>query len=822
MISYLNIKYCYLFLLFSFFTSIQTIEYYTHPIKIVIDKANLNINNLSHKKILSYLNNSIEILSKIINTIDTPKVYITPDLLKGKCKLNKQISNMTRFTSDLIILPIFEKIRNPDNENKNFRTFLCELNPSLKRNPNIALFIINKNINMHALTNTPEKKYEFNLEIFKNLLDCLGLNFGFRIKTKQARNNYFETPLYLINNSFSYNSLLKLYKLSNKSLPKRNVNEIGLFYDPFWPEELIIKDFRSQEIDIKYDMSETSFNLLKDLNYYTLAECDMIFDNKGKCHRIDQKCITKKEFDKNYYLKYGIHNKRIICYFSDKNNLLNEQCGNKYGFLLNEVIDYSPFIKKKIVNNIKTKEIPELLNYDEIELKLFIPSRKCHSNMPRTVYFRRDYNADFFNLNDISLSEENRRFFITYEIYEDLYYNKDLLIIAQFNGFIRSFLNFGNHNLFIYKLKEEFLKENKDEIKFNKFQKISNFVGNDIFSEKDLLYNIYKNQKKKFVNDYNYMEETFIYPEEVKAINNYFYNYQIDKNNLWLVKPKNNFSGNPIHFFKSLKYESNNFIITKYITNPHLIKNRKYIIKVFALISGIKPLRIYLNNEGIIKLAIENFSLEKSSLNNKNIHITSKEEDKVFDFPVKNNKNLKNKMYFKEYKKYLKKNDINFSEIKEKINDIIIKTIISGYDYLLSKLDEYNLNDRNFFNLLGFDLLIDTNYEVHLLDVDNKPNLHIQDKGDKFIKEKIYVDTLNIVGIIPFSHDEKEEPLDDIYVYNDHIEEAVDYAFCELTRPRGNFELIFPLKNNIDKYSKFISNNKENMKLWEKIKNDDE
>ena len=106
--------------------------------------------------------------------------------------------------------------------------------------------------------------------------------------------------------------------------------------------------------------------------------------------------------------------------------------------------------------------------------------------------------------------------------------------------------------------------------------------------------------------------------------------------------------------------------------------------------------------------------------------------------------------------------------------------------------------------------------------MDNKPNLHIQDKGDKFIKEKIYVDTLNIVGIIPFSHDEKEEPLDDIYVYNDHIEEAVDYAFCELTRPRGNFELIFPLKNNIDKYSKFISNNKENMKLWEKIKNDDE
>jgi len=43
---------------------------------------------------------------------------------------------------------------------------------------------------------------------------------------------------------------------------------------------------------------------------------------------------------------------------------------------------------------------------------------------------------------------------------------------------------------------------------------------------------------------------------------------------------------------------------------------------------------------------------------------------------------------------------------------------------------------------------------------------------------------------------------------------------CELTRPRGDYELIFPLKNNIDTYKKYFANinTKENEIFWKKIK----
>ena len=43
---------------------------------------------------------------------------------------------------------------------------------------------------------------------------------------------------------------------------------------------------------------------------------------------------------------------------------------------------------------------------------------------------------------------------------------------------------------------------------------------------------------------------------------------------------------------------------------------------------------------------------------------------------------------------------------------------------------------------------------------------------------------------------------------------------CEFDRPRGGYKLIFPLKNNIEKYKKFYLNDipQEDQQLWKKLK----
>ena len=125
------------------------------------------------------------------------------------------------------------------------------------------------------------------------------------------------------------------------------------------------------------------------------------------------------------------------------------------------------------------------------------------------------------------------------------------------------------------------------------------------------------------------------------------------------------------------------------------------------------------------------------------------------------------------------------------------------------------------FNVFGFDILLDDKLNPSLLEVNTRPSMHIYDKMDKIIKTNIFVDTLNIVGITPFSHKKNYEPFDKYYKYKNRVNEAVSKALCELSRPRGSFELIFPLKSNIDLYQKFFFHNisNENKLFWKNIKN---
>lgn len=328
--------------------------------------------------------------------------------------------------------------------------------------------------------------------------------------------------------------------------------------------------------------------------------------------------------------------------------------------------------------------------------------------------------------------------------------------------------------------------------------------------------------KKFFDKDFNYMTETYYYPEQKNLIETKFSNYKININNLWLIKPKNKWAGIGIFIFNSLKnIKNNHYIITKYITNLNLIKNKKYDLRLYVLVSGLRPLRIYFYKEGLVRIASEKYSLNINSFKNKFIHLTNTDinkSSKNYVYPNNTDDENANIWNLKTFRKYLKKNyNIDFNSINIKIKDIIIKTIISLQETLIQNNNDLNLNDNNFYNLLGFDILITDKYEPILLEVNNPPSISIYDKVDLPIKTNLFVDTLNIVGIIPFSK-KTFKSLDKQYTFKNNIDQLVNNANCEIYRPRGNYELIFPVKENLYKYKKyFIHNNQENEKFWAKI-----
>ena len=493
--------------------------------------------------------------------------------------------------------------------------------------------------------------------------------------------------------------------------------------------------------------------------------------------------------------------------------------------------------------------IPELNNYDSVQFKLIKRGKYCPNYFPRNIFFsvpdnvfdeynREEYTSKIMEeirsinkdveYEEITLTAKDRKYFVTYEATEE-YYSRDCVMKVMNNsGIIRSYSTLNSHNLL---LKQPF--QSITYKKTPKFQKIYSFINFSILSHKDLTYTYYLEMKKNFPEEYNYIAETYFYPEEKDKIENLLKDYKVTPDDLWLIKPKSGSLGHGIRIFLSLDDIPKEFLLTRYINPPHLINNKKYDFRIYILVTGLAPFRMYIYTEGLVRFASEEYSTDIKDLTENYRHLTNislnKKNLKSFKTATDVDTEEGNRWSFQAYKEYCKRNDINFDEIFEQMKDNSIKAFISVHKEYYEKIKSKKQESFNFFELHGLDYLPDKNLKLYFLEGNDRPSLIMSDINDRKLKPQLVADMLNIVGIIPYSHEYNDDfkPWEDkeqMFPYYENEKERirfnVDEAICELGRPRGKFELIFPLKDNIDKYSKLFKLNLiENKLFWEHIKN---
>ena len=262
------------------------------------------------------------------------------------------------------------------------------------------------------------------------------------------------------------------------------------------------------------------------------------------------------------------------------------------------------------------------------------------------------------------------------------------------------------------------------------------------------------------------------------------------------------------------------FLITKYLYNPHLIKGYKYDLRFHGLVSTIKPLKLYLYNEGLVRLASEKYNFSITDPNNKyafltNLFINKKNKNK-FIYP-KNMKDMEesNLWNLETFQKYCARNNINYDKIFSEVGDIFIKMMITVREKIINYIEKTKLQCSNFYHLIGFDIILDENLKPYLLETNRRCGFRNDNDAEKYYTYNIVVDTLNIVGLRPknmnFISEKKNK--------KELIKENLEESFCELDRPRGGYKLIFPLKDNVDKYKKFFGDNisEEDEGLWKSL-----
>ena len=106
--------------------------------------------------------------------------------------------------------------------------------------------------------------------------------------------------------------------------------------------------------------------------------------------------------------------------------------------------------------------------------------------------------------------------------------------------------------------------------------------------------------------------------------------------------------------------------------------------------------------------------------------------------------------------KQLGQRGVDVEVLKQKIKDIIIKTIISGlplisHQYKFSQPEDYSGNMC--FHLLGLDVMINNKAEPFVIEVNHTPSFTTDTPLDELVKNNLIRDTLVLMNINSKSRD---------------------------------------------------------------------
>ena len=138
--------------------------------------------------------------------------------------------------------------------------------------------------------------------------------------------------------------------------------------------------------------------------------------------------------------------------------------------------------------------------------------------------------------------------------------------------------------------------------KLKPYQKINHFAGMSCLARKNFLGRNLMKMRKLFPKEYKFCPQTWILPLDL-----YDFKIQFNKNRnkTYIIKPEALSQGKGI--FLTRNYEtidlSGHYVAQRYIHKPLLIDGLKFDLRIYVLVYGCDPLRIFVYREGLARLA---------------------------------------------------------------------------------------------------------------------------------------------------------------------------------------------------------------------------
>eukprot|EP00826_Nyctotherus_ovalis_P024158 TRINITY_DN1870_c0_g3_i2.p1 TRINITY_DN1870_c0_g3~~TRINITY_DN1870_c0_g3_i2.p1 ORF type:complete len:618 (-),score=184.58 TRINITY_DN1870_c0_g3_i2:208-1884(-) len=343
-----------------------------------------------------------------------------------------------------------------------------------------------------------------------------------------------------------------------------------------------------------------------------------------------------------------------------------------------------------------------------------------------------------------------------------------------------------------------------------------------------------------FPKEYSFFPPTWLLPFEWTEFRNQF---NSKKCKTFIVKPEALSQGKGIFLTRTWKDldPEEHYVVQRYIHKPYLIDGLKFDLRIYVLVYGCDPLRIFIFREGLARLATDPYvPPNNSNLADFFMHLTNYAINKNNDEFIFNNDpdkaDVGHKRSLEFVWRHIDENGGSSEEIRGRIKEIIVKTLCSVQPELANSYRSCQpSDDKNdkCFEILGFDILIDSKFKPWLLEVNHSPSFSTDTPFDMKIKLKLITDTVKILHILPKKrlkyYKEKEVAMQNSKFSKHRVrslnklskEERAEHKRRHMEKRDkyelencGDFERIYPDPYDPNKYSRFIE---AANKMWEEF-----
>lgn len=147
-------------------------------------------------------------------------------------------------------------------------------------------------------------------------------------------------------------------------------------------------------------------------------------------------------------------------------------------------------------------------------------------------------------------------------------------------------------------------------------------------------------QRRRHGKEFEICPPTYLFPEDYKRwcnereMNNY--------KDMYIMKPTGSSCGRGIRIIgkKQQVQKRNGTLVSKYLSKPHLLRGYKYDMRIYIMVTCFEPLKAYIFQEGLVRLATQPYSTAKGSLKKRFIHLTNFSINKKAENYKKNTEGL--------------------------------------------------------------------------------------------------------------------------------------------------------------------------------------